>query len=446
MQTQIACPTCRTQFVGDVYQIVDVSQQPELKEMLLSGYLNLVQCPSCGTVTQVGTPVLYHDPTHELFMVHVPMEMGLNHDDEQRLIGELVRHSMDSLPAEQRRAYMLQPQTVISMQSMIEQILNADGITPEMINQQKATAEFLQSLLVVDRQEAIKMIKGRPDDIDETFFALLRALMESAEQSGNEEQLLKIINLQAILYKESEYGRRLEKQQQAIHSFSRDVKNDGGLSSKLLLKHVLANKDDIGTVTALIMAGQQVFDYEFFVLLSDKIDKRVKSGINADELITLREQLLQIQQEMEQQSRAIMEQAQQTLVEMLQAEDKQAAVQANADKIDDMFLMVLSASQSQAEQRGDASQVQALKEVRDAIIDEMERQAPPEVRLVNQMLRAESDSEMQQILDNNQELVNPQLLELIKSIGDQAAETGDERGLGLKLEQVQSMVTARLLT
>jgi len=123
MQSQVTCPACQTQFVGELHQIIDVGQNPELNELLLSGYLNVVQCPSCGSVTQVATPLLFHDPEHELFMVHVPMEMNLSHDEQQKVIGRLVRTSMDRLPAEERRGYMLQPQTIISLQTLLEKVL-----------------------------------------------------------------------------------------------------------------------------------------------------------------------------------------------------------------------------------------------------------------------------------------------------------------------------------
>jgi len=228
MQSQVTCPACQTQFVGELHQILDVGQNPELKELLLSGYLNVVQCPSCGSVTQVATPLLYHDPEHELFMVHVPMEMNLSHDEQQKVIGRLVRTSMDRLPAEERRGYMLQPQTIFSLQTLLEKVLETEGVTPEMIARQRSQAELLQRLVGLDKDAALGLIREHENDIDETFFALLRTLMESAEQGGQDQDYLQMINLQALLYRESEYGQQLEKQQKAIHLLSRDAKKEAG--------------------------------------------------------------------------------------------------------------------------------------------------------------------------------------------------------------------------
>ncbi len=445
MQSQITCPACRSQFIGELFQIVDIGRQPELKDMLLSGYLNVVQCPTCGAVTQVGTPLLYHDPEHELFMVHVPLEMNLSHQEQQQVIGQLVRRAMDSLPPEQRRGYMLQPQTVISFQSLMEKVLETEGITPEMMAEQQARVELLQQLLTADKEGVAEIIQGRGDEIDEVFFSLMRALMESSERSGNNDQYLKLVNLQARLYRETDYGRMLERQQQALRAFSREVKQEGGLSPKLLLKHVLANRDDERVVEALVTAGQPAFNYEFFVQLSDRIEKRQKSNRNAEELIALRAKLLNIQQEMERAAREVMADAQNTLKLLLEADDKQTAVRSNMNRIDDMFMMVLSASLAQADQEGNSAQSQALQEIQEVILNEIESRSPPEVRLINHLLEAKSDEEMQTVLDNEAQLVSPELLQLIKSIADQASERGDKR-LSDRLDRVQSAIRRRLLT
>lgn len=445
MQTQITCPVCQTKFVGEVHQIVDVGQDPELKEMFLGGYLNVVQCPSCGSVTQVGTPLLYHDPEHELFLVHVPLEMNLSHEEQQQLIGQLVRRAMDSLPPEQRRGYMLQPQTVISIQTLVEKVLEAEGITPEMVAQQRAQADLLQELLLADKEMVENLINEREDQIDAGFFALLRALMESAEHAGQEDQMMKLVNLQALLFRKTEYGQKLERQQQALHAFTREAKQAGGLTPRLLLKHVLANRDDEVVVESLLMAGQQAFNYEFFVLLSERIEKRQKSGINANELLDLREYLLQLQQEMEQKSREIMAEAQKTLSQLLSAEDKQATIKANMGNFDDVFMLVLSASIAQAENRGDTARLAELREIQNGIVQVIEQQAPPQVRLINQLLGAESDEEMRQLLDENTELVQPELMELVGAIAAQADETDDQE-LKSRLGRLETVIANRLVT
>ena len=137
MQTQITCPNCGTPYVADIYQVVDVGQQPQLKEMLLSGQLNFAVCPNCGAGGRIATPLLYHDPAHDLFMIHIPQEMPMDQVRREELVGRLVQQVINQTPMEKRRGYMLQPQTMLTMQSFMERVWETEGVTPEMLARQQ---------------------------------------------------------------------------------------------------------------------------------------------------------------------------------------------------------------------------------------------------------------------------------------------------------------------
>lgn len=443
MQTQITCPACQTPFMGEVFQIVDVGLQPELKQLLLTGGLNVVQCPSCGTTTRVSTPFLYHDPDHEQFMVYVPLELSLGHDEQEKLIGQLVQRAMDQLPPEKRRGYMFQPQTILSLQTLMEKVLETEGVTPEMMARQRAQSDLLGELIEADRETALRIIAERQDEFDEQFFAMLSVLTESAEQSAQDEALLKLMNLRALLYQKTEYGRRLEAQQLALHKFNREAKSAGEISPDLLLKHVLANRKDLEVVDALARAAAPALNYQFFILLSEKIDKREKAGVDAAELKELREHLLSLQQEMETQSRQLVEAASQTLQRILTADDINQAVRENLAQIDDTFLYVLSASIQQAEERGEKEQAQVLMAVYEAIRETMDSQMPPEIQLLNDLVSLQDDDQRRELLDQNSEMLTPEFLDLVQSVAEQAAE-GGRSDLSEQLEGLRAMIAARM--
>lgn len=445
MQTQLTCPACNTPFVGEITQVIDVGLQPELKQMLLTGALNVVRCPACGASTRVSTPIIYHDPEHEHFMVHVPMEIGMGHNEQEKVIGQLIQRAMDQLPPEQRRGYMFQPQTILSQQTLIEKVLESEGVTPEMMARQRAQTELLQTLLQADRETVDKLIAERADEFDEQFFAMLSILTESAEESGQEEVLLKLLNLRAKLYRRTEYGRRLETQQKAIHNFNREAKKAGQATPELLLKHVLANRQDPAVIEALIGAATPAFNYEFFLLLTERIEKRQKSGIDAGELIALRERLLKLQQAIDQQSRQIVEQASQTLQSILAAENLRQAVRENLPKIDDSFMYVLSASIGQAEERGDRDQAQVLLAVYEAIREETDAQLPQEIRWLNQIMSIEDEDERRRLLDETPEMATPEFLEVVRAVSEQAADSGRSELSG-QLERLEAMIASRITT
>jgi glycerophosphoryl diester phosphodiesterase len=445
MQTQLTCPACHTPFMGDVHQIIDVGLHPEMKQMLLTGALNVVQCPACGTVTRVGTPFLYHDPEHELFMVYVPMELSMAQNEQEKLIGQLVKRAMDQLPPEQRRGYMFQPQTILNLQTLMEKVLETEGVTPEMMARQRAQSELLGRLLEADRETASQMIAEHSDELDEQFFAMLSVLTESAEQSAQEEALLKLLNLRALLYQKTEYGQRLEAQQLALHKFNREAKAAGGVSPDLLLKHVLANRKDPAVVDSLVQAGAPALNYQFFILLSEKIEKREKAGVDAAELKTLRDHLLAVQQDIEAQSRKIFERASQTLQRILSAEDIDQAIRDSLAEIDDSFMYILSASIAQAEEQGKQEQAQALVAVYDAIRDVLDSQMPPEIQLLNELMTLENDEARRQLLDERSEMLTPEFVELVMSVAEQAAEN-DRPELSQQLTGLRAMIEARMAT
>ncbi|HQF71136.1 MAG TPA: CpXC domain-containing protein, partial [Promineifilum sp.] len=146
MQTQITCPNCGVPYVADIHQVIDAARQPQLKEMLLSGQLNVAVCPNCGAGGRVATPLLYHDPDHDLFMVHVPQELNLDQVRREELIGRMVQQIINQTPMEQRRGYMLQPQTMLTMQSFMERVWGTEGVTPEMLARQQKQVELLRTL------------------------------------------------------------------------------------------------------------------------------------------------------------------------------------------------------------------------------------------------------------------------------------------------------------
>ena len=148
--TPIQCPVCGAQFSAPVQSIIDVGRDPQLKAQFLQGNINVAQCPQCGTQAPMTAPLLYHDPANELALVLMPNELNLHHDDQQKIIGSLTNTLINSLTPEQRKAYLLTPKTFFTMQSLVNVVLETEGITPEMLERQKDKArlinEFLQAV------------------------------------------------------------------------------------------------------------------------------------------------------------------------------------------------------------------------------------------------------------------------------------------------------------
>ncbi|MCP4427081.1 MAG: hypothetical protein GY803_21550, partial [Chloroflexi bacterium] len=365
MHTQVTCPQCGTPFTAEIHQVIDSDETPELKARLLNGQLNVAICPSCGAGGQMMTPMLFHDATHEMFAIFMPPEMNLGHEQREQIIGQLARQVMDSLPPEKRRAYMLQPQTIINLQTFMEMILETEGITKEMIQRQQKQIELLQTLANADADVTDHLIKERIGEIDETFFAMLQQYIDGAAQAQDDKQIVALTNLRAKLMTGTEIGRQMEKQQIALHGLNREAKAQNGLSPELLLKHLLKHTGDEGIESALAAAGQPALTYQFFQLLTTEIEKREKAGelASAQPLTEMRTRLLKLFDAIQAESQKLLAEAEETLQAILAADDKDAAIQANVARIDDAFMYVLSSRIAQADQQGNAAEAQALNDI-----------------------------------------------------------------------------------
>ncbi|HEY0756126.1 MAG TPA: CpXC domain-containing protein [Ktedonobacteraceae bacterium] len=59
------CP-CGEQFEHTIYNYVNITREPRLRYIVLSGLLNVATCPHCGRKAAIGRPFIYSDPEHKL--------------------------------------------------------------------------------------------------------------------------------------------------------------------------------------------------------------------------------------------------------------------------------------------------------------------------------------------------------------------------------------------
>lgn len=446
MQTQITCPNCGTPYMADIYQIVDVGRQPQLKEMLLSGQLNFAVCPNCGAGGRIATPLLYHDPAHDLFMVHVPQEMNLDQMRREELVGRLVQQVVNQTPMEKRRGYMLQPQTMLTMQSFLEKVWGTEGVTPEMLARQQKQVELLRTLATASSDVQDYLIKERGREIDETFFGILRAQIEATSQMNDSNLVNELLNLQAKLMTQTEVGRRLEKQQIALHALNRDAKREGGLSPKLLARHVIANESDDALANAIALTGQGAMNYEFFSLLTNEVEKREKAGnqAGAQQLGRLRDQLLEMQKELQEATQEVLKKAQMTLDAIMESTNVEEGVFEHLGEVDDAFMHVLEARLAHAEQSGHDDQVDKLRQIQEVIIAQIQGETPPEIQLLSQMVNTPDKAERNELMVAASDLISDQFLEVVDMLREQARTAG-QGDLAERLDEIRSEVNARLL-
>lgn len=445
MQTQLKCPQCQAPVIAEIFQLIDADRTPQLKQMLIQGSLNVAQCQNCGWAGAVGTPLLYHDAAHELFMVYLPMEMNISVPEREKLVGSMVRQVVDSMPPDKRKAYLLNPQQIITWKSFMEKVLETEGITPEMIEHQRQQVDLLQKLATVDKDVAAVLLEDNPRLIDAQFFALIQQMIESLSRSQQgQAQLVKLTNVRAQLMRETAVGRQLQKENMALHAFNMDVKKVGQLRPEVLLKHVVANRNDASVVEAVASAGQPALTYEFFSMLSAEIDS-ASDPVDKKLLGDIRTSLLAMYDAIQAASSKIVAEATETIEILLNAENQELAIAEYIGRIDDNFMAILSAQMRQAEQQGDEARADALFALQETIVNMAEQAVPREMRLINDLMTTQTEEEARQLLDQHADLVTPEFTQAVDSL---AAELEAEGQMSLKgkLDQIRGLIAARTLT
>ena len=106
-------------------------------------------------------------------------------------------------------------------------------------------------------------------------------------------------------------------------------------------------------------------------------------------------------------------------------------------------MAVLAAKMNEAEKKNDLARFQALNDIHGLIYAQMERTLPPQVQLLNQLVRSESAEEQGQLLDENEQFVSDELIRLIDQVLEQAGQQWQDE-LNGRLQSVKTLIQARL--
>jgi len=120
-------------------------------------------------------------------LTYVPPEINLPRNEQEKVIGSLINQSINRLPQEKRKAYIFQPQSTLSMQGLVERILESDGITKEMIAAQEKRLQLIQRLITASEESRIELAMNEEELIDAEFYGLLNRLYETAALSGDQD-------------------------------------------------------------------------------------------------------------------------------------------------------------------------------------------------------------------------------------------------------------------
>jgi hypothetical protein len=269
---------------------------------------------------------------------------------------------------------------------------------------------------MVDDPKGLDMLaKAQDAQLDYEFFLILSNALEQEAAAGDEESAQKLRTLREKLMPLTSWGKRAAKQEAAVASLE-GVKSPDELLAKVI-------EADLEVVEAMAIAARPLMDYGFFEKLTERID--AGKGPEKDRLVKLRDRLLTITQQVDEAARASFQEASELLGELMNSPDPRAAVRQRAEEIDNVFMSVLSLNLQEAERRGAKEAQQRLQAIWREILSVVEEEMPPEIRLINELLRAQYPDATRALLKQRQGEVTSELLSLMDRLAEDLVERND---------------------
>jgi hypothetical protein len=437
-KTTIACPQCKQPIAADITRLFDVAENPQAKQTLLSGAYNLVQCPHCGYRGQAPTPIVYHDPAKELLLTFFPPELNVPVNQQEQMIGPIITKVMEKLPMEQRKAYFLNPETMLTRQRLVERILEEDGITPEMLKAQQDRLSLLQRLAGTTPDARPEVIRQEEALVDEQLLMILQRLIQSAAAAGEGDSAQVLVELQQDILENTEFGQEVlhqaQEQQAAIEALEKASKD--GLTRQSLLDLIVEAAGSEVRLATLVSMARGGLDYGFFQLLSERIQRA--AGEEQAKLSALRDTLLEMTHEIDEAIKEEEALAQEVLDAILAEENIEEATMAALASINEIFLEVLRARIQAARKADDEAQLKKLQQVASTI---QKISAPgANIQLIEALIQAEDDEAIRTILDENAEELTDEFSQFLYSLLNQTQGQEGREATAEKLQQVYRQV------
>ncbi len=434
-QTQISCPRCKQTIPANVEQLFDVTQDPAAKKRLLSGQSNYAHCQFCGYEGRLATPVVYHDNEKELLLTFFPPELGMSVNEQEKLIGPLIKQVMDRLPPEKRKGYLLKAQANFTYESMIETILVKDGVSPDALKEQQERVKFIERLLQTTTASVrSEMIKQNEKIIDEQFFGLFSRIAQNAMQGGQEPIARALIELQKQLLDETEFGRKLKETVAEMEAATKTLQDAGkSLTRESLLDFVL-NAPNEERIHAYVSLARNGMDYVFFQNLTEKIDKA--SGEEKTRLESIREKLLGFVAEVDKQLEARFKQAQELVESLLTQDDIEKATRENIENFTQDSVEIVNQLLQQASEKNDYARMGKLQKM--AQVLQEASAPPPEIAFIESLIQLPDDAAVEKALADNDAMINEQFVEALSGLVAQmdAQDNPEAKALGKRLSEV----------
>ncbi len=353
------------------------------------------------------------------------------------MIGTLTRAVVNSLPPEGRKGYLLKPApTFMTLQAMIEKVLEADGVTKEMLEAQRAKVKLVEKFLSVKNEEEIAaLVKEHDAELDYGFFELFTAALQSAAEQGDRASAERMLAVRNKLVELSSVGKKSTAQAQMFEDIAEELNQLGDKLTPETFFDMVIKAENTERAIALASLARPMIDYGFFMKLTQLINQAPEA--DRKRLQELREIILDTVGKVDQVAQAQVQQSSALLQALLEAPDLKKAVKDNLQHVDNSFMAVLGQNYDAAKKAGREDVAHKLQQIGDTILEIIRESAPPEVRLINELLNFETEEESLAEVKRRAAEITPQVVEAMKSI-EAEVKAGGRAEVAERMEKIRT--------
>jgi predicted nucleic-acid-binding Zn-ribbon protein len=124
---EIDCPKCGAKQTETLWETINVTLNPELKEKLFQGEINRFRCKNCGNEAYISLPLLYHDMRKKYCVQYYPFDWL----EDDQMLDDFSREGEPnfSLPVARTLEYMEKIHIVFEMGELVRYIIFRDKLS-----------------------------------------------------------------------------------------------------------------------------------------------------------------------------------------------------------------------------------------------------------------------------------------------------------------------------
>jgi hypothetical protein len=300
------------------------------------------------------------------------------------------------------------------LQTMIEKVLQADGITKEMLEGQQKRLALIQRLLTIPQAaDRTAIIQQEEALVDESLFSILSHLVESAMAQSDQQLARGLAAVQQELLSQTKVGKELQSQSLEAEAALKSLQqaSEKGMTREILLD-LLTEAPTETRFNTLVSLARSGLDYSFYQILADRITAAPED--QKQKLVEMREKLLKLTSEIDKVMQKQQGETRKLLERILAAPDIRQAAMDAIESINDMFMEILQSELQVARQKADLDRIGKLQKV--ITVVEEASAPPPELELIDKLISAPDEAARQQFLQENTALVTQEFIDLLNNL------------------------------